>query len=115
MDPLAGSNAVAVAEDGRIYICDSWNRRLVALDQDEKPLGALGPDVNGVGDFQDMYDVKIGPGGTIWVSDLMILGTQVFDASGMPVALEMRVRAGLILRSQPRMAERGVADVPVPF
>lgn len=60
---------VAVAANGDVYIADMDNHRLVHLDATGKFVGEWGEAGNGPGQFTEVFDVVVTPGGDIAVLD----------------------------------------------
>lgn len=73
---------VAVSDDGRIYIVDGGNHRVVAYDRNGKYLLTIGRKGSGEGQFRDPVGVGIDGKGRVYVADRSNHRIQVFDANG---------------------------------
>ena len=88
---------IAVAEDGTLYIADTFNHRILHVDTDGNLLHSWGsygaittnaldqpvspPD----GSFNEPWGIDIGPDGTVYVADTWNNRVQVFTAEGVHV------------------------------
>lgn len=73
---------VAVGEDGRIYVVDSGNHRVVAFDRNGKQLIAIGSKGSGQGQFLDPVGIGTDRKGRVYVADKGNHRIQVFGADG---------------------------------
>lgn len=73
---------VAVSSDGRIYIVDGGNHRVVAFDRNGKHLLTIGSKGSGEGQFKDPVGVGTDGRGRVYVADTGNHRIQVFGADG---------------------------------
>lgn len=73
---------VAVSDDGRIYVVDGGNHRVVAYDRNGKYLLTIGRKGSGEGQFRDPVGVGTDGKGRVYVADRSNHRIQVFDANG---------------------------------
>jgi len=88
---LYGPRGIAAAPDGRVWVTDTGNHRIVSYDAglgDKQVFGKLGP---GPGEFSSPVGIAVGPSGSVHVADTGNHRIQVFDGAGkflraLPVA-----------------------------
>ena len=83
---LFNPHDVAPAPDGKVWISDSGNNRLVVSDADlsnPRPVGRAGA---GPGEFANPGSLVVGPSGKVYVADIDNKRIQVFDGEGNPKA-----------------------------
>lgn len=73
---------VAVSSDGRIYVVDGGNHRVVAFDRNGKHLLTIGRKGSGEGQFKDPVGVGTDGRGRVYVADTGNHRIQVFGADG---------------------------------
>jgi uncharacterized protein (TIGR03663 family) len=73
---------MAVAADGRIYVADTSNHRLVVLDAQGAEIATWGSFGTEQGQFNEPWDVAIGPDGNIFVADTWNHRIQKFTPEG---------------------------------
>jgi DNA-binding beta-propeller fold protein YncE len=73
---------VAVSNEGRIYIVDGGNNRVVAFDRNGKHLLTIGRKGSGEGQFKNPVGVGIDGKGRVYVADTGNHRIQVFNADG---------------------------------
>ncbi len=66
---LAHPSGVAIDEDGRIYVADTGNHRVVVLDEGGTFVDAWGEAGDGPGQFAEVFDIAITPDETVAVLD----------------------------------------------
>jgi DNA-binding beta-propeller fold protein YncE len=71
--------AVAVDQDGNLYVCDTLNNRIEIFDADAKFVSTFGKAGDGPGYFARPKGVAIDSDGHIWVADGMQDRVQVFN------------------------------------
>ena len=79
---LYGPHGLAVAANGRVYISDVGNNRILACDADlsnPTPIGKAGA---GPEEFSAPNDVAVGPSGNVYVADTGNKRIQVLDSQG---------------------------------
>jgi tripartite motif-containing protein 71 len=77
-----GPRGVAVAPDGRVWITDTGNHKIVVFNRalgEPRPIGKLGP---GPGEFSSPVGIAAGPGGKIYVADIGNRRIEVLDGEG---------------------------------
>jgi DNA-binding beta-propeller fold protein YncE len=79
---LYAPHGVAVAGDGRVFIADSGNNRLVVCDADLGNPQSIGKSGAGAEEFSAPTGVAIGPSGNVYVTDAGNKRIQVLDGSG---------------------------------
>lgn len=73
---------VAVSRDGRIYVVDSGNHRVIAFDRNGKRLITIGEKGPGEGQFMDPVGIGTDGKGRVYVADKGNHRIQVFNADG---------------------------------
>ncbi len=76
---FAKPTAVAVDQDGNLYVCDTMNNRIEIFDADGKFVSTFGKAGDGPGYFARPKGVAIDSDGHIWVADGMQDRVQVFN------------------------------------
>lgn len=66
---LTGPRGVAVAADGRVWVSDTGNHRLVAYDPTLREQSAVGRLGSGPGEFNSPVGIAVGPSGIVFVAD----------------------------------------------
>ena len=79
---LAAPRNMAVAEDGRIYVADTGNHRIVVFSPDGQMLTTWGSFGDQPGQFNEPWDVAIGPDGSVYVADTWNHRIQKFTPEG---------------------------------
>lgn len=79
---LYAPHGVAIAADGRIFIADSGNNRIVICDADLANPESIGKSGTGAEDFSAPTGVAIGPSGNVYVTDTGNKRIQVLDNKG---------------------------------
>jgi len=77
-----GPRGVAAAPDGRVWITDTGNHKIVVFNRalgEPRPIGKLGP---GPGEFSSPVGIAAGPGGKIYVADIGNRRIEVLDGEG---------------------------------
>jgi len=80
--PLSLPSDVAVGRNGRIYIVDGGNHRIVAFDRSGRHLFNIGKIGKERGEFRDPVGIGTDPNGWIYVADRGNHRIQVFDENG---------------------------------
>lgn len=80
--PLSLPTDVAIGRDGRIYVVDSGNHRLVAFDRGGRFLFSVGQPGKGRGQFKDPVGIGTGSDGAVYVADKGNQRIQVFEPDG---------------------------------
>jgi sugar lactone lactonase YvrE len=83
---LAGPNGIAMSDDGKLYIADTYASRVQVYDLDGNHLFDFGTAGSGAGQFQTPYGIDVDPAGNVFVSDFTLRRVQKFDASGAYLA-----------------------------
>jgi DNA-binding beta-propeller fold protein YncE len=73
---------MAIAPDGRIYVADTGNNRIVVYDADGALVNAWGSPGAEPGQFNEPWDVAVGPDGNIYVADTWNHRIQKFSPDG---------------------------------
>lgn len=73
---------VAIGSEGRIYVVDGGNHRIVAYDRNGKYLFTLGNKGSGEGQFKDPVGVGTDGAGRLYVADTSNHRVQIFSADG---------------------------------
>ncbi|HEU5250313.1 MAG TPA: DUF2298 domain-containing protein, partial [Thermoanaerobaculia bacterium] len=79
---LYGPRGVAVSREGKVWVTDTGNNRIVAYDADlagKRVFGKLG---SAPGDFSSPVGIAVGPSGSIYVADAGNRRIQVLDGDG---------------------------------
>ncbi len=84
---LPGSvvRGIAQAADGTFYVADTLNHRIWHIGPDG-PIDSFGGYGTDVGQFNEPWDVAVGPDGSIYVADTWNHRVQKFDPSYVPLA-----------------------------
>jgi YYY domain-containing protein len=80
---LYGPRGVAVAKDGRVWVTDTGNHRIVSFDgalEGRQVFGKLG---SAPGDFSSPVGIAVGPSGSVYVADTGNRRIQVLDDNGV--------------------------------
>jgi len=83
---LFNPHDVAVAPDGKVWISDSGNNRVILSDADlsnPRPIGHAGA---GPGEFNSPGSLVVGASGRVYVADIDNKRVQVLDSAGSPKA-----------------------------
>ncbi len=73
---------VAVGPDGRMYVADAGNQRVVVLSSEGEVLSSFGEKGEARGQFVEPFDVAVAPDGTVWVLDAVRQVLLHFDGEG---------------------------------
>ncbi len=73
---------MAVAKDGRVYVADTSNHRIVVFDANGNELTSWGSFGAEPGQFNEPWDVAIGPDGSVYVADTWNHRIQKFTPDG---------------------------------
>ena len=68
-DQLLHPAGVAIDEAGRVYVADTGNHRVVALDERGERIDVWGEAGDGAGQFAEVFDIAIAPDGAVAVLD----------------------------------------------
>jgi DNA-binding beta-propeller fold protein YncE len=77
-----GPRGVAVAPDGRVWITDTGNHKVVVFNRslgEQRAIGKLGP---GPGEFSSPVGIAVGPTGQVYVADIGNRRIEVLDPEG---------------------------------
>ena len=74
---------VAVAPDGRIYIVDGGNHRIVMYKSNGDFIGTLGKKGAGAGQFHMPLGITVDPKGRVYIADTGNHRVQIFDHTGL--------------------------------
>ena len=80
--PLALPTDVAVGPQGRIYVVDGGNHRVLAFDRAGRYLFSIGREGSAAGEFRGPVGIGVDGAGRVYVADSGNHRIQVFDASG---------------------------------
>ncbi|MBN2387753.1 MAG: TIGR03663 family protein [Anaerolineales bacterium] len=80
-----GPRGIAVDSQGRVYVADTGNKRILIYDADGLYLTQFGTAGMGAGQFDEPTGVAVGPDGRVYVADTWNRRIQVFtpDAGGL--------------------------------
>ncbi len=73
---------VWAAKDGRVYVADSGNHRIVVFGPDGKVVAKWGSKGGAQGQFNEPWGVAVGKDGRVYVADTWNHRIQVFDSNG---------------------------------
>jgi YYY domain-containing protein len=79
---LYGPRGVAVARDGKVWVTDTGNHRIVAYDRELAGKQVFGKIGSGPGNFSSPVGIAAGPSGSIYVADSGNRRIQVLDENG---------------------------------
>ncbi len=79
---LATPRNMAVAPDGRVYVADTGNHRIVVFSPEGEMLTSWGAFGAEPGQFNEPWDVAVGPDGNIYVADTWNHRVQKFSPDG---------------------------------
>ncbi len=86
---------VAIGVDGRIYVVDGGNHRVIAYDRDGKHLFSIGKRGRAKGDFLWPLGIATDKNGQVYVADKSNKRIQIFDPDGTFISsFLVRFRAG---------------------
>jgi DNA-binding beta-propeller fold protein YncE len=77
-----GPRGVAVAPDGRVWISDTGNERVVSCEKDLSSPKAFGKKGSGATEVDSPVGIAVGPSGKVYVADSVNKRVQVLDAHG---------------------------------
>jgi DNA-binding beta-propeller fold protein YncE len=80
LDRLWGPRGIAVASDGRIYVTDAGNKRVVVYSSEGTALFEFA--TGGDGQLDEPVGIAVGPEGNIYVADTWNLRVVVFSPEG---------------------------------
>ena len=80
---LYGPRGVAITEDGRVWVCDTGNKRVVLYDPSLTEIRSIGKPGTGPLEFADPVGISVGPGGRVFVADAGNGRIQVLDGEGV--------------------------------
>ena len=69
---------LALAPDGNLFMADGWNDRVLKLDPQGKILGVLGGPGRLPGQFRFVHHLSLGPGGELYVGEIINMRPQKF-------------------------------------
>lgn len=79
---LYGPRGVAVGPDGRVWVTDTGNSRVIRYDAGLEQLAIIGKPGKGPGEFSSPVGIAAGPSGNVYVADTGNHRIQVLDSSG---------------------------------
>ena len=79
---LSHPSGVAVSEDGLVFVADTSNHRVVALDEDGAFVDAWGEEGDGPGQFLEVFDIAITPDGDVAALDSARQLISLWNADG---------------------------------
>jgi len=99
---LAHPSDVSVSSDGRVYVVDGVNHRIVVFDDRGGRLGAFGHEGSGAGALHSPLGIDLGDSGTVYVADSGNHRVAIFDPDGVYVdAIPVPAPAGRTRAADP--------------
>ena len=77
-----GPRGVAVAPDGRVWISDTGNERVVVCEKDLSSPKTFGKKGSGAAEVDSPVGIAVGPSGKVYVADSVNKRVQILDAHG---------------------------------
>jgi tripartite motif-containing protein 71 len=79
---LYGPRGVAVGQDGRVWVTDTGNHKVVAFAANLSEPKAFGEQGNGRDEFSSPVGIAVGPSGSVYVADTGNRRVQILDSKG---------------------------------